>query len=101
MRTLFDLVFHLHQVPVLEILEIKDKLSMNEIMSLQVKLMEKNPPFFESAGDFAEKTPFFRKRFQLFFFSGWDHKRGCDGAHIRGRDHQKPARLRFSDSYKY
>ena len=58
MRTLFDLVFHLHQVPVLEILEIKDKLSMNEIMSLQVKLMKKST-FFESAGDFAEKTPLF------------------------------------------
>ena len=45
MRTLFDLVFHLHQVPVLEILEIKDKLSMNEIMSLQVNLLKKNTLF--------------------------------------------------------
>ena len=30
------IIIFCHQVPVLEILEIKDKLSMNEIMSLQV-----------------------------------------------------------------
>ena len=67
MRTLFDLVFHLHQVPVLEILEIKDKLSMNEIMSLQVNWLKKKHPFLESAGKFAEKKPF-QKEFSIAFF---------------------------------
>ena len=58
MRKLFDLMFNLHQVPVLEILEIKDKLSMNEIMSLQVNFLKKKTPFLEPAGDFFQKKVF-------------------------------------------